>query len=628
MKKTTAALAAASLAVSLLLSTVMPASAGEVAPDTPVTDATASTAQPSQSESAEAETPDPSETGEVEEIAAAEPEPAASEAATEEPAQAVDDTRSADALDAADDLEVAEANVALWADVDLSRVTLSSGHLVAAPAGNPSAVRPTAGGSERGLFYVNGEYSLFGTPVDATAAYEIEMLGKKSGHWVEMRLYVTSGGSFASCSIFDGDPSAGGTPSTFKGFNCSAKKTQGDPNVRFTFSLSLNRWVEAAGIINTTGPIALTAGHFESDLPYHVYGSDTVAQNGTTRFESVMREGDDPFNHDTARTMFSYRVLDAGEQTTFWIVGWSANYRGGAFAWDGTCFVVDRDPQNSKSPALDKMEHADVAPYSCERTNQQWPAGNGAYEATFTVSKRQMTVVTEPFQQRELVDQVCGTTPENCGVNLATVTIDAGKPQVASDAVNNRSGSEMSIPVTISKSQTVTNSGGFKLTSKAGFDAMGGKFEVSMEYNYSRSVAATTSTSMSVPLKIPNMHRGYLVTTPPMIHTEGTVIVKKGDRYFELQGVSAEFPDATPGAMWSWDTVLDPLTSVGQPEDPAGEPLAPITPGASTTSSAGTLAATGQSSATLVGLVGAAVVLLGGGVLLIVRRRRGVRGQG
>ena len=95
----------------------------------------------------------------------------------------------------------------------------------------------------------------------------------------------------------------------------------------------------------------------------------------------------------------------------------------------------------------------------------------------------------------------------------------------------------------------------------AGGKGIGWSFSTTLKVHYERSVANTTTTTDSITTKIPPHQRGWMDGTPPMIHTEGDIIVRDGDRYFNLTGVSVDFPDAA--GHWGFTPRLEDLPPTG-----------------------------------------------------------------
>lgn len=534
---------------------------------------------------------------------------------------------------------------AIFADFDVSRVTLADGAAWGTHVGVMSAVAAGVGAPARGVFHVSGDRSAGATGIDGTALFQVVMLGKSSGFWIAARVWAFGNQPFASCRVYQGDPRSGGTLAASSPFTCDMRDTQGWPNTRYTFTVALNRYVETAAVFKTTGPISLTAGHFEfGKLPYGVPGTADVAKNSSTRAESVIREGDVSAYPDSARVEFTYRVVDDTDQTTFWIAGWSNNNRAhGGFHRDGTCFIVDRDPRGEGAPPLDQIARAKVSPYTCE-LSEAWPGGSGAYEATFTVAKRDMTVLdgsgtgADTLLARELVDGVCGVNPDDCGLSLSKVTRGLGKERQMSETVFNGGDVEISPTKTISSSETITNSGGFKLTVKSIFNAFGAKWETALEVNYQRAVAETTSTTLTLPIRTPPHQKSWWAGSPPMVHTEGTVIVLKDGRYYEVVDVTADFPDTASDAQWNiaqhWEPYQggpltdDPTTPGPGTSTPDASLAAPAAAAGASTGAHRTLAATGVSDARLVGWTAMSAGLLAVGALLVLARRRRMRTTG
>jgi hypothetical protein len=228
-----------------------------------------------------------------------------------------------------------------------------------------------------------------GGEISAKVAYRVSMLGKQTPYWVQMSLTYNSYAHDA-CTVFKGDPRDGGRWAVVSPFNCrtSVSKTS-QLHLQYHFDIDLNRWAEASGTI-TARELSLEGGTFRSDLPYSVPGKTELQPRQKTRFEAVMREGDDPFYENQARTEFSYQIVLDGKPTGFWAAGVSTNYRGLAFRGDGRCAIYDRDPLLGAG-RLDGTKSIVSKDYLCTAVGgfSHLPTddGNNHYHADFTVTR-------------------------------------------------------------------------------------------------------------------------------------------------------------------------------------------------------------------------------------------------
>ncbi|MDQ2661881.1 MAG: hypothetical protein M3Y52_08405 [Actinomycetota bacterium] len=458
------------------------------------------------------------------------------------------------------ELEAASRGV-IWVSFALSRVTLIDGHNFGTVRGRLSGIRtPLSNATENDVYTVTGNWGEAGPDgIEADVAYQITMLGAPTGYWAFPHVEASSAISWwpsASCHVYQGDPAAGGAVADPSPFTCGTSYTQEYPNARVTFTVALNVAAEAQGVIKTEGTISLEGGHYEPNVPYHVNGTPTVAVNSSTRFDVALRDGDAPIQENLAQTVFVYRIVEEGVARPFWIAGWSQNFRGSTrFSPEGVCNVYDQDPVEALS-SLPTLKPANVAPYTCTKTSEQFIGYRGNYEATFTVVKRQMTDVTLPLQQKALVERVC-VNIENCGLSLASVTSTFGAGRPVTGVINNPTDVKVTRTVATSGSQSITNSGGFEIDVTAGAKGIGWSFSTTLKVHYERSVTNTTTTTESIGTTIPPHKRGWMDGTPPMIHTEGDIIVRDGDRYFNLTNVVVDFPDGA--GHWGFTPRLEDL---------------------------------------------------------------------
>lgn len=463
------------------------------------------------------------------------------------------------------DVEAAPRGV-IWVSFALSKPALIDGHTFGTVRGQVSGIRsPLAGTTENDAYTVTGNWGEAGPAgIEADVAYQITMLGAPTEYWIFPHVEASSASSWwpsASCHVYQGDPGVGGSVASPSPFTCDTSYTQEFPNARVTFTVALNAAAEAQGVIKTQGSISLESGHYEPNVPYHVDGSPTVAQNSSTSFDVVLRDGDAPIQANLAQTVFVYRIVEDGVARPFWIAGWSQNFRGSTrFTPEGECFVYDQDPLEALS-SLPTLKPANVAPYTCTKTSERFIEFRGNYEATFTVAKRQMTDVTLPLQQKALVERVCANI-ENCGLSLATVTSTFGAGRPVTSVINNPTDVDVTRTVATSGSESITNSGGFEIDVTVEGKGIGWKFSTTLRVHYERSVTNTTTTTDSITTKIPPHQRGWMDGTPPMIHTEGDIIVRDGDRYFNLTNVVVDFPDGA--GHWGFTPRLEDLPPTGE----------------------------------------------------------------
>ena len=470
--------------------------------------------------------------------------------------------------------------------------------------------------------------------VDTTVVYRIAMLSSATPYWIRTRVWVERSKTWGNCAIYASDPrTPGAQPALTSPFNCTPHtvKINGvDGEVRF--DLSLNRWVEASGTISTQSPVSLTSGYFESDrIPYHVHGTPEVAANGHTTFSAVVREGDHPAVYNLARTRFSYRIVDAGTPTNFWVAGWSSNER--AHRWDGRqeCHIYDRDPVSGSIVPLDQVPTVKVSPYDCETTGGTVD-DRGHWDATFSVIRRTMVTADakeSTFEMRDRINRVCAARPDDCGVSIATVTDFTGVGRKISPVFENPDSNETYTPeITMSSTESYTNSGGFEIDITAGASTSGGiglKFEVTLKVHYERSVTTSSTVKTRLPVPVPPNSRGWMEAAPRMVRTQGTVIVLDDGVYYEMTNVDATFPRGND--EWVITPNHEPLVHGGvdgvQPGQPGGTPAA-LVPGivTATTNTRGSLATTGASSSPVTILVGITAFSIGGLLLVIARRRR------
>lgn len=269
------------------------------------------------------------------------------------------------------------------ADFRVSRLALTDGR-ASASQGNMSAVPARVDTYlSDGVFQVTRPYR----GMYAVADFQIEMLGNPTGYWIESMI----GQDYAGCTVFLGDPLDGGERAAVAPFTCSATLTQDTDAVkRFSFDVQMNRWSEASGTIKAGAGVLLENGTYSSDQKFQISGSNSIAPNGFTNFDAVLREGDWTRYEDQARTEFSYRVVVDGVVTPFWVAGVATNYRGAWFKPDARCGFYVGDPLKNEGQ-LDDATPFEASGLTCSATGDfvhgPGESGNGHYDAAFTVSR-------------------------------------------------------------------------------------------------------------------------------------------------------------------------------------------------------------------------------------------------
>ncbi|HXH34271.1 MAG TPA: hypothetical protein VNJ54_07640 [Plantibacter sp.] len=570
----------------------------------------------------------PSAVAEEPESPAAVPSAADEEPAEEEPAA---DEPAADEPDPSDVEAGEERQGRIYVSFNLDRLSLADGRVRNTTRGTASAVPSTVTGAATDVYNVTGQFNgPESKGLDLTTAYRIDQqLDEASTFWVSAHVYESRGSVWAECGVSNGDPDAGGEYATQ--FVCTPDYHQTFPNGKVTFNISMNRDAEATGIVKTVGKVSLLTGTFESEVPYHKDGTAEVPANSSTSFNVVLRQGDDPVGTKNAATgVFIYRIAENGTPSQFYVAGSIQTVRGGKFTPHSSCKVYDGDPRASSLPLAAQTAEA-AAAFDCRSFPDRTIDWNGHHEFTFEVVRRQTTIVTNPLQQKALLSAHCTGDAVNCSYALATVTDTWGKGREVSARYNNATDVATSSTYAIGSSETITVTGGMEYAFGFEYDTfVWGKVTGSIKASWSKSTAKSTSTVSTYVIPIPAHHSGWLEATPAMVHTEGSIIVFDGARYFEMPNVSADLPAGGD----RWDYTVRNAAFIGQEPGAGGGTGTPggsvdlgsLTPGqgaAAPNTFDRTLARTGSDNVFASTLAVAA--LLGVGSLLLLVHRGSVR---
>jgi hypothetical protein len=459
-----------------------------------------------------------------------------------------------------------------------------------------------------------------------TFVYQIGLLGAPSGFWVKGVLHATAPNPSGTCDIYVGDPDAGGIPaSSPQPYLCDATNTTGDfpgTDETFWFNVHDNVDAEVQGIVSPTGPVSLDSGYYDLNTPHFYDGSLTVAANSTTHWDSILRSGDNPIPAWTASGIFVYRIVDNGQPTPYWVEGLGQNYRGVEFDRTSTCNIYDHNPTPSADSPGPSVP-VNVSPYRCDMTSQDI-GYRGNWEVTYSISKRPLQVVTGAFEQADLMNQFCADDETNCGLTLANATKVLGPAEQASDKVANNTTKTLKSNVTASRTVTITNSIGVKVTVEAEIADLF-KSSVSLSYNF--SIAKSNTYTQTQILPIPPGMEGWWTMRAEMVRVVGDIVIRDGDTYYLLKNVSYDFPEVGGLSVLTAESSPIGVSSgePGAPGNPDSSNPASSNPGASvpdsalTASSADTasLARTGSSVNATPYLLSLLSLLTGAGLVLI-----------
>ncbi|KAA9108243.1 LPXTG cell wall anchor domain-containing protein [Microbacterium rhizomatis] len=659
MKRVVGMLGVAAIASTLILHTGMAASAATAESGDDPSPAVSAPTEPSAS-------PDPAASP-TESVEATDAEAAAGETATEPaPAASTSETDVVQEADATEPTAAALVDAGSdWPDsgnfrgeisagFTLSRVTLTGGTAYGTVPWKQSTIPAELTASTPDVFQAWGTYgngpARQASGVGGGAVYQIAMLGTPTGYWVTTRIEVNGSSPSAVCTVYQGDPRAGGVTPSPSPFICDGSvprfttDNEGIQHATATFALSLNRAAEASGTLTTDGRVSLTEGYYEtgSGLPYFTHGSTEVAKNSQTGFSVVMREGDPQQDggKNLARVRFIYKIVDSDSNgapvpTSLWVAGWVQSERASSFEHETKCGIYDEDPVKAERRTglrLEQQPTVKVSAFDCRFTDGKVD-DRGHWNADFTVVRRATQVIENAqheLEQQDRVNRVCTPHPEDCGLSLAKVTSRAGETKRITQKFGNPNGEPgYVVHRTTQTSESTSETNGFKIEisveSGGGPGGLGPKYKASLAYNHDKTVASTSTTTTEMGIPVPPNYLGWLEASVMMIDTVGTIVVLENGIYYEMKDVAASFPSAKD-TDWIIQPNKEPVVGLGGAEpgtglgdfDPA---LAGLTPASRATATS--LAATGGNNDAVLPIVVVAATLTAlGGVLVFVRRRR------
>ncbi|HQZ85275.1 MAG TPA: hypothetical protein PLB21_06535 [Actinomycetota bacterium] len=377
--------------------------------------------------------------------------------------------------------------------------------------------------------------------------YRIVERGRATGYWVLGT--AVSGRSawglypqYATCDIYDGDPQAGGEKvgGDVQPYICDIGKLNYGYQWLYlpTFTVRSVVWSTVRGVISPTGAISLDKGYLGStNKKFELNGktvragqpADAIASGRTSKWSAFLRSGEGGLH--SARGDFSYRIVENGKPTPFWIKGSAVNYRGASFSHTSTCSVFLGDPTTTGVKA-------GFNPYVCNMAGVNL-SGRGDWQVTFTVRARTAIVINDVLRAKDLLAQGCTADSTDCSYvpsSVVPVTYPGVKVGVGD---NNYGDTPNTYRYAWSYTRSATTSGG--VTVKGSYDWGVASGSISTFVNH--SVTDTDTTTQTDNLRLNPHEAGWLVLAPAYERITGDWVVKVDGRLYRLRNITFDLPD-------------------------------------------------------------------------------------
>ncbi|MBL3700191.1 hypothetical protein D3228_11135 [Leucobacter luti] len=403
------------------------------------------------------------------------------------------------------------------------------------------------------------------------------------------------------------------------------------------------RAVFAPGTVHGTA-LSLSEGRFESNNEeFLVNGArqaqpaplDTVAAGGTSRFDAFLRNAEGNDLNGWARGDFTYRIVEDGVPTPFWIQGHVTNWRGATFEHDGSCTVYQGNPLPTGGETTGV--EVDFAPYTCEGIGENLD-GRGDWQVTFDVEPLAYTSVSGA-QATDLLKSGCADTSSRCIYFPKSIEpITKGDPILIGSEQNLGEEGNDTVTYEYHDERAIYNSFSVSMSWEGKSNFLIESLKTTLEISYEFQIRNTTGHLWSYELEVPPRSRMSAWLTPAYHRITGDFFFEVDGKYFRAKDTWVDVPDSTtPGDV---EKRITPITAVselpptpsptpddepapgnGAPQSGPGTPEAAPTAGAADQALARTGAA-GSGAAVALGALGA--LLLGAG-LLLARRFRATR---
>lgn len=510
----------------------------------------------------------------------------------------------------------------------------------------------------------SGTWSATGpTSASGEFGYRIYEHGQRTAYTVSGEAhYVWPDTPFGgACSIFRDDPVTG-TPvrvdqAEDSPYECTVEIPMfGVTALEPVFTVKPLVWATARGVVVpvaasghslslTDGALGSSNKEFLVNGVLHNSGSapDAVAAGSSTGFAAFLRNAEGNELNGWARGDFTYRIVEDGVATPFWVQGHVQNTRSTSFEHDGACNIFQGNPL--PGPGEDPGTLVEFSPYTCDAQGENLD-GRGDWQVTFSLQATPYTLVSGA-EATELLTQGCVESTNCLFFPKSMENITKGKAINVGSQTNDGEKGTDKLVYEYHDDRSISNSVAIAIGWKGKSNFLIEELETSLKITYKFKLEDTTGHVWSHELEVPPRTTVTAWLTPAYTRVTGDFFFEAGGKYFRAADTWIDVPDPqNPGHVekkvqpYLGAVLPDPGTGTVPPGTitpvPGAAPDAPSTAGTDKASAGQdsakadvkaqghALAHTGAESGTLAAYAGLGllVILTGTYLLVLVRRRR------
>lgn len=394
-----------------------------------------------------------------------------------------------------------------------------------------------------------------------TFEYRIVERGAPTKYWIVGEGNVNSSDwAAASCSIWKEKPD--GTrvkvdQETSSPYVCSshAPGLAWITSPQVTFKVHSQDWATVRAVIEPQASqfdtIALSDGEFDSDNTDLVVNGathtdasapDEIAAGGATHASAYLRNAENGELTHKANLDFSYRIVEDGFPTAYWVVGFAENERASRFDHTSTCSISLGEPGAGGVTVA-------FSPYTCSMVGDNL-SGRGDWQVTFKVGVHEYTRV-EGLSANRLIKAGCTAADAQCAYVMSAREGYAQPSRVVGEMSNGTDEAEAEMKWEYEEGRSETNSIDTSVTLEASTEFWVGEFKTSFKIAYGHEWEFDKSKKWTYKSSVPPHTTVFFHLSPAYERITGDYFFKYQGKYYRAVDATFDLPLQTggPGEM-------------------------------------------------------------------------------
>lgn len=390
--------------------------------------------------------------------------------------------------------------------------------------------------------------------------YRIYEHGQKTDYTVSGEAhYVWPDTPFGgACSIFRDDPATGAPvrvdQATDSPYECTASVPSDGSLTDFemTFTVQPLIWSTARGVVVPVassghslsladGALSSSNREFLVNGALHNSGSapDAVAAGASTGFAAFLRNAEGNELNGWARGDFTYRIVEDGVATPFWVQGHVQNTRSTTFKHDATCSIFQGNP--IPGPGEDPGTLVEFSPYTCDPQGENLD-GRGDWQVTFTLQATPYTLVSGA-EATELLNKGCVEGTSCIFFPKSKEDILKGDPVNVGSQTNDGTEGSDTLVYEYHDDRSISNSLAIAIGWKGKSDFLIEELESSLKITYKFKIEDTTGHVWSHKLDVPPRTTVSAWLTPAYTRVTGDFFFEAGGKFFRAADTQIDLPN-------------------------------------------------------------------------------------